>query len=325
MRLPLRTRVLGTLRSALSGSVADLPPADVPAARERSGRIQAGPAGRAVVGRHDRRVVTEDASLELPDATLPVRVYRPPHLAAVPAPVVVNFHGGGFVQGDLDQSDWYCGQVALLAGVVVVSVDYRLAPEHPFPGPADDCYGAVAALVADPGRWGIDPARVAVTGDSAGGNLATVVCLMARDARRRGEDAPTIGAQCLVYPGVEMVDVLPSERAIPTAPILHASDIRGFHRLYLGGADGTDPYASPLRADLTGLPPALVQTAEHDPLRDHGIRYADALRAAGVTVRHTDYQGACHGYISLPRLLPTTAHQAAWEVAEWVRRCLNAA
>ncbi len=323
VRLPLRTRLLGALRTTLGGSVADLPPAEVPAARERSGRIQAGPAGRAVVGRHDRRVVTEDASLPIPGAVLPVRVYRPPHLARVPAPVVVNMHGGGFVQGDLDQSDWFCGQVALVAGVVVVSLDYRLAPEHPFPGPAQDCYAAVEALVTDAGRWGIDPERVAVMGDSAGGNLSTVVCLMARDARRRGERAPTIGAQCLIYPGTEMVDVLPSERAIPTAPILHASDIRGFHRLYLAGADGTDPYASPLRADLADLPPALVQTAEHDPLRDHGIRYADALAAAGVTVRYTDYQGACHGYVSMPRLLPTTAHQAAWEVGSWVSTCLT--
>ena len=237
----------------------------------------------------------------------------------VPAPLVVNFHGGGYVQGDLAQSDWFCGQVSLLAGAVVVSVDYRLAPEHPFPIPAQDAYAATAALAAEPGRWGIDPARVAVMGDSAGGNLATVVCLMARDARHRGERAPVIGAQCLVYPGTEMVEVLPSERAIPYAPILNASDIRGFVSLYLAGADGTVPYASPLRADLTDLPPALVQTAEHDPLRDHGTQYVDALRGAGVPVRHTEYQGTPHGYISMPRLLPSVAHQAAWEVAHWVR------
>ena len=116
-----------------------------------------------------------------------------------------------------------------------------------------------------------------------------------------------------------MVDVLPSERAIPNAPILSAADVRGFHRLYLAGADGTDPYASPLRADLTDLPPALVQTAEHDPIRDHGTRYAQALADAGVPVRHTCYQGAPHGYVSLPLLVPVIAHQAAWEVAQSVR------
>ena len=322
MRLPLRTRLLSVLRTRLAGSVADLPPEAVPAARERAGRIQAGLAGRVIVGSHDRRVVTEDTVVTTPDAVLPVRVYRPPQAATVPAPLVVNFHGGGFVQGDLDQSDWFCGQVSLLAGAVVVSVDYRLAPEHPFPVPAQDAYAATVALTAEPGRWGIDAARVGVMGDSAGGNLATVVCLMARDARRRGEDAPLIGAQCLVYPGTEMIDILPSERAIPNAPILAASDIRGFLALYLAGADGSVPYASPLRADLTDLPPALVQTAEHDPLRDQGAYYVDALRGAGVTVRHTQYQGAPHGYVSMPRLLPTVAHQAAWEVADWAGSAL---
>jgi acetyl esterase len=323
VRLPLRARVVGALRSRLSGSVAHLPPEEVPAARERSGRVQAGPAGRFIVGSHDRGVVTEDTVVTTPDVVLPVRVYRPPQTAAVPAPLVVNFHGGGYVQGDLDQSDWFCGQVALLSGAVVVSVDYRLAPEHPFPVPAQDAYAATAALAAEPGRWGIDPTRIGVMGDSAGGNLATVVCLMARDARRRGEDAPAIGVQGLVYPGTEMVEVLPSERAIPHAPILDAADIRGFASLYMAGADGTVPYASPLRADLTDLPPAVVQTAEHDPLRDHGRFYAAALRRAGVAVRHTEYQGAPHGYISMPRLLPTVAHQAAWEIADTVRTALG--
>lgn len=324
MRLFLRARLVGMLRRRLGGSVARLPPEQVPAARERAGRIQAGPAGRAIVASHDRRVVSEDTVLRTPATVLPVRVYRPPEAAAVPPPLVVNFHGGGYVQGDLDQSDWFCGQVALLAGVVVVSVDYRLAPEHPFPVPAQDAYAATESLAAEPGRWGVDGTRLAVMGDSAGGNLAAVVCLMARDARRRGEDAPRIGAQCLVYPATEMIEVLPSEHATPHAPILDAADIRGFAALYLAGADGTVPYASPLRADLTDLPPALVQTAEHDPLRDHGTLYVEALRRAGVPVRHTEYQGAPHGYVSLPRLLPTVAHQAAWEVADWARSQLGA-
>ncbi|WP_433033695.1 alpha/beta hydrolase [Actinomycetospora sp. CA-053990] len=249
---------------------------------------------------------------------LPVRVYRPADSAS-PAPVVVNFHGGGFVQGDLDQSEWFCAHVAREGSVVVVSVDYRLAPEHTFPVPAQDCYDAVAALVADARAWGIDPARVAVMGDSAGGNLATVVCLMARDRRLDGLDAPAIAAQVLVYPGTEMVDVLPSERAIPVAPILSAADIRGFHTLYLAGADGTHPYASPLRADLAGLPPALVQTAEHDPLRDHGERYVEALDAAGVPVRHTRYLGAAHGYVATATLTPRTSLQAVAEIAAFVR------
>ena len=113
----------------------------------------------------------------------------------------------------------------------------------------------------------------------------------------------------------ELIEVLPSERAIPVAPLLRAVDIRGFSRLYLGDGDGTEPYASPLRADLTDLPRALVQTAEHDPLRDHGELYAAALARAGVPVRHTEYQGAAHGYISTSGLTPWVSHQAAWEVA----------
>ena len=329
MRLSPFLRLLGVARARLGGSVAALDPVDVPAARDRSGRLQAGPLGRAVVGRRSRDVAAEDVRLTVPDRSpdagpsatvpLPVRVYRPPVASADPPPVVVNFHGGGFVQGDLDQSDWFCGEVSRLAGAVVVSVDYRLAPEHPYPTPARDGYEVVATVAADPERFGVDADRLVVLGDSAGGNLSTVICLMARDRRRRGEPAPAIAAQCLVYPGVEMVDVLPSERTNPHAPILAAADIRGFHRLYLAGADGTEPYASPLRADLADLPPALVQVAEHDPLRDHGVRYAAALRAAGVPVRFTEYQGASHGYISLQALLPTTARQAAWEVAHTVR------
>ncbi|WP_433785605.1 alpha/beta hydrolase [Actinomycetospora sp. CA-101289] len=320
MRLPLSLRAVGALRRRLGGSVARLAPADVPAAREAVLRLQHGPLARAVMGTPPRDVAVEDA--RLPTAAVPgglaVRVYRPPSTDA-PAPVVVNLHGGGFVQGDLDQSEWFCAHVARQAAAVVVSVDYRLAPEHTFPVPAQDCYDAVAALVADPGAWGIDPARIAVMGDSAGGNLATVVCLMARDRRRDGRDAPAIVAQVLVYPGVEMVDVLPSERAIPVAPILSAADIRGFHALYLGGADGTHPYASPLRADLTGLPPALVQTAEHDPLRDHGDHYAAALAGAGVEVRHTCYLGAAHGYVATGGLTPRTSLQAVAEAAAFVR------
>jgi len=324
VRLPLSLRAVGALRRRLGGSVAHLDPADVPAARAAVLRLQHGPLARAVMGRIPRDVVVEDA--RLPTAAVPdglaVRVYRPPSTDA-PAPVVVNFHGGGFVQGDLDQSEWFCAHVAREASAVVVSVDYRLAPEHTFPVPAQDCYDAVAALAAAPGAWGVDAARIAVMGDSAGGNLATVVCLMARDRLLDGRPAeppvPRVAAQVLVYPGVEMVDVLPSERAIPVAPILSAADIRGFHALYLGGADGTHPYASPLRADLTGLPPALVQTAEHDPLRDHGERYAAALADAGVAVRHTRYLGAAHGYVATGGLTPRTSLQAVAEVAAFLR------
>lgn len=316
MRLPWTIRLLGAAMRRLGRPASLATPAEAPARRASSRRLQATPFGRAVVRRRPRDVGVEE-SLVVTDAVpagLPVRVYRPP-TSDVPSPVMMNFHGGGFVQGSLDQSDWFCGEVARAAGVVVVSVDYRLAPEHPFPVPAEDCYAATAAIAAEPGRWAVDAERLGVMGDSAGGTLATVVCLMARDHRRAGRPAPTIRAQALVYPGAEMIDILPSERAIPIAPLLTAADIRGFSRLYLADGDGADPYASPLRADLTELPPALVQTAEHDPLRDHGELYAAALAEAGVPVRHTRYQGAAHGYVSTAGLTARVSQQAVWEVA----------
>jgi acetyl esterase len=323
VRLPLTLRLLGVLRTRLGGSLAGVDAADVPTAREAIVRLQGGPLGRAVIGRPPRGVTITDGVVrtDAVPAGLSVRVYRPASAGGVatPAPVVLNFHGGGFVQGDLAQSQWFCGHVAHASGATVISVDYRLAPEHRFPTPVQDCYDVTAAVAADPAAWGVDADRLHVMGDSAGGNIATVVCLMARDRRRRGEPAPRIASQALIYPGVEMVDVLPSERAIPHAPILSAADIRGYHALYLGDADGTDPYASPLRADLTDLPRALVQTAEHDPLRDHGERYATALAAAGVPVRHTCYVGAAHGYIATAGITGGVSHQAVWEVAHSTR------
>lgn len=320
MRLPLTLRLLGVLRTRLGGSLAGVAAADVPSAREAVVRLQAGPLGRAVIGRPPRDVTVSDTVIPTGavPAGLPVRVYRSAGVGTS-APVVLNFHGGGFVQGDLAQSQWFCGHVAHASGSTVISVDYRLAPEHRFPTPVQDCYDVTAAVAADPGAWGVDADRLHVMGDSAGGNIATVVCLMARDRRRHGEPAPRIASQALIYPGVEMIDVLPSERAIPHAPILSAADIRGYHALYLGDGDGTDPYASPLRADLTDLPRALIQTAEHDPLRDHGDLYATALAAAGVPVRHTCYVGAAHGYVATAGFTGGVSHQAVWEVAHSIR------
>jgi acetyl esterase len=161
----------------------------------------------------------------------------------------------------------------------------------------------------------IDPARIAVMGDSAGGNLAAVVSLMARD---RG--APAIAAQVLVYPSVDLIDTLPSERENANAPILTSKDLANVPGLYFHGstAQKADPYASPLRGKHEGLPPALIQTAQFDPLRDHGAAYAEALAAAGVPVRLTNYVDAVHGYISLPGLVPV-ARQAVAEAAAFLR------
>jgi acetyl esterase len=250
---------------------------------------------------------------------LPLRIYRPRAVSSAPLPVVVNFHGGGFFGGDPRQSEWWCSSVAARAGVVVVSVDYRLAPEHPFPVATQDCYAATLWCVDHADELRVDGTRLAVMGDSAGGNLAAVVSLMARD---RG--TPDIALQVLIYPSVELIDTFPSEDENEFAPILAKADLAASSALYRGADDGTDPYGSPLRGKHHDLPPALIQTAQHDPLRDHGPAYAGALRSAGVDVRLTNYVDAVHGYISVPGVVPAARQALAEAVAE-LRRALFAA
>jgi acetyl esterase/lipase len=226
---------------------------------------------------------------------LPARVHRPAGTEG-PLPLVVDFHGGGWVLGDLDGVDWRCSSVAAAVGAVVVSVDYRLAPTHPWPAGAEDCYAALCDVLARAAEFGADPDRVAVMGDSAGGNLSAVVALMARD-----RNGPRIAFQGLVYPATDLTLSSPSVDENADAPVLTRADCVAFRDLYLGGQDPRDPYASPLFAtDHSGLPPALVQVAELDPIRDDGLRYAAALRAAGVPVRTTTYVGMPHGYLSFP-------------------------
>jgi acetyl esterase len=232
--------------------------------------------------------------------------------------VVVNFHGGGWVSGDLNHSQWWASHLAAEAGVLVISVDYRLAPEHPFPGPAEDCYDATLWIADHAAELGADPDRLAVMGDSAGGNLAAVVSVMARD---RG--TPQIALQLLLYPTVDLAHAFASVDENADAPILGRKDIRNNAGNYFHNSTGerTDPYASPLRAKHEGLPPALVQTAQFDPLRDEGAAYAEALREAGVDAELTNYQDAVHGYISLPGLVPQ-ARQALTDAVAFVRRRL---
>ena len=319
MAIPLRTRVFWRVASLIDHVSADsLTPKNVRAASDRRKRLTALPGMALVLGRIDRGVRVEDSVAQLPDGTaLPIRVYRPRDACGDPLPVVVNFHGGSWVSGGLRQSEWWCSSVAAQAGVVVVSVDYRLAPEHPFPVPAQDCYAATVWVTEHADEMGVDAPRLAVMGDSAGANLAAVVCLMARD-----QGGPPIALQVLIYPSVEVVDSFPSEDENAHAPVLTKADLKAFSALYLSGGDGTDPYVSPLRAKHDGLPAALIQTAQHDPLRDHGVAYAAALREAGVEVRLTNYVDAVHGYISMPGVVPA-ARQALGEAVEVVRRTLG--
>ena len=254
-------------------------------------------------------------------ATGPVRtrVYAPAHGAQGELPLVVNLHGGGWVLGSYEGSDWLCSSVAAAVGAVVVSVDYRLAPTHRWPAAADDCYAALADLVARAPELGADPRRVAVMGDSAGGNLAAVVSLMARD-----RSGPAIAFQALLYPATDLTLSSPSIDEHAHAPLLSRADCVAFRDHYLGGQDPRQPYASPLHAaDLSGLPPALVQVAEHDPIRDDGLRYAAALQAAGVPVRTTTYVGMPHGYLTFPRLC-RSAPQALAELCDELTGALAA-
>jgi acetyl esterase len=280
----------------------------------RRARLSRVPLRGIVTGRTAADVRVQTRRAELPDGTvLPLRIYRPRARTADVLPVVVNFHGGGFVSGDAYQSEWWCSGIAAQAGVVVVSVDYRLAPEHRYPTPPEDCYAATEWVAKNAAELGVDASRLAVMGDSAGGNLAAVVALMARD---RG--GPRIALQVLIYPSVEMIDTLPSEIENADGPCLTKRDVDNVPYLYLADRDrdGREPYASPLRGDATRLPTAVIQTAQHDPLRDHGIRYADHLRAAGVEARHTNYVDAVHGYISIPGLVPAAKWARADAVAE---------
>ncbi|MBO0826103.1 MAG: alpha/beta hydrolase [Actinobacteria bacterium] len=248
-----------------------------------------------------------DLVIDGPAGDIKVRVYRPADVRSEDRPLILNIHGGGFVFGDLRLSDWMCSSVAVRVDAVVVSVDYRLAPGHKFPAAMDDCYAAMVWAAENATQLGAaTPLRLGVMGESAGGNLSAVMCLLARD---RG--GPQIGHQALLYPATDMTRV-PSDAdrsLIITGPEMHA-----YRRMYLGDGDPSDPRASPLlAADHSGLPPALIQVAEHDPLREDGVRYAAALRAAGVPVRLTEYVGMPHGYLNFPGIC-RAAPQALAEI-----------
>jgi len=235
-----------------------------------------------------------------------VRIYRPVDDPA-DLPVVVYFHGGGFVLCDLDSHDGVCRRLATCAGAIVVSVDYRRAPEHRFPAAVDDAYAAVRWVVDHAAELGGDPSRLATAGDSAGGLLATVCCL-----RARHEHGPSIAYQLLIYP---MTDCLAPRRENAEGYLLTSRHMRWFAEQYLPDlTDGEHPYASPLRApDLTGLPPCLVLTGEHDPLRTEGEAYAARLAEAGVPVTRHRVDGLFHGLFGLGELVPVarTAEELA--------------
>ncbi len=310
-RMDLRVRVLGRLLGRVSVSSMD----EQRLRRAQQQSIGHNPVTDLLLGGVARGVRLTDGTARGEVGPVPVRTYRPEGADGGPLPLVVHFHGGGWTLGNLDSGDWLCSNVAATVGAVVVSVDYRLAPGHRWPAAAEDCYAALVDVVGRAAEHGVDPARVAVMGDSAGGNLAAVVSLMARD-----RSGPAIAHQGLVYPSVDLTMSGPSIEENASAPILTKADCLAFRDHYLGGQDPRQPYASPLFAeDLTGLPPALVQVAEHDPIRDDGTRYAAALQRAGVPVRLTEYVGMPHGFLAFPRLCRSAPQALAELCAEQAR------
>jgi len=243
----------------------------------------------------------EDRSVPGPHGAIPVRIYRTiASTASDRLPVLMYFHGGGFMIGDLDTHDVVCRSLANAARCAVVAVDYRMAPEHQFPCAVDDCFAATTWVAANAGALSVDASRLAVAGDSAGGNLAAVVSLMARDA-----GGPAIVFQLLIYPTTDMHHDTASTQELAEGYLLTLPVMQYFRGNYLRAeADRDDWRASPLLAkDLSRLPPAFITTAGFDPLKDEGKAYAARLNASGVPAAYKCHEGTIHGFLTMGRVL----------------------
>ena len=262
--------------------------------------------------------LVQDRTVSTQKRETPVRIYWPTAResgASAPSPLIVFIHGGGWVLGDLDQYDDMCRRLCQGASSIVVSVDYGLAPEWRFPDPVEECY-AVTRWAADHAEaLGADPNQIAIAGDSAGGNLAAAVCLLARD-----RDVPRLACQVLMYPVTHMLSETESRSRNGSGYFLESPDMLWFGECYLRDrCDAKDPLASPLLAsDHKGLPPAVVITAEYDPLHDEGVAYTAALRKAGVPTVHRDYPGMIHGFMSM-----TWMFEQAIEAIDFVAETLQ--
>ena len=279
-----------------------LPPAQVRANSENAPR----PAGPEVAKVEDRKVPG-------PNGDIPVRVYTP--AGTGPFPVLMWFHGGGWVIGSIDMVDGTVRHLTNMANCVSVSVDYRLAPEYKFPAAAEDCYAATAWVAANAPSINADPSRIAVGGDSAGGNLAAVVPIMAQD---RG--GPRLVQQVLDYPVIERDFATKSYNDNADGYLLSRDMMVWFWDHYLNDdSEATHPYVAPMHAkDYSGLPPALVITAEFDPLRDEGAAYARRLAEAGVPTKHSDYSGMIHGFFGMWAVIDKSK-DALTEVADTLK------
>jgi acetyl esterase len=273
---------------------------------------------RDLAGEPESVAKVEDRTISSSNGTIPVRVYTPEGTG--PFPVLVYFHGGGWVIGSIDTIDAPCRSLANRSGCVVVSVEYRLAPEHKFPAGPEDCYAATRYVAQNAAEFNVDPQRLAIGGDSAGGNLAAAVALMARD---RG--GPPIAFQLLVYPVTNHSYDTASYQENADGYLLTKNGMVWFWDHYLKDAeDGHNQIASPLRAlSLEGLPPASVITCEFDPLRDEGEAYAARLRESGVQVEAKRYDGLIHGAFQMGAVL-TRGNEMLDDAAAQLRRALVA-
>jgi acetyl esterase len=257
----------------------------------------------------------ESLTIPGPAGDVPARLYKPLTLRQIDglSPCLVFFHGGGWVIGNLDSHDVACRTLADEGQLIVMSVDYRLAPEHKFPAAVDDAIAATEWISSNSRELGIDASRLIVGGDSAGGNLAAVVAIHAREA------GPKLAGQVLIYPATDFAMTHPSHRESETDALLTHSVIRWFRDHYLGTSDGEHWKASPARVEkLSGLPPAFVLTAGADPLRDEGNEFAKRHGEAGVAVVHRTYPGQFHGFITMGKLLPK-AGVALREIGDWLK------
>ncbi len=272
--------------------LAQFPTADIDLSQFPVEVVRQGLDGMSGDARRDPVDLVQNLFAPGPAGDIPVRLYRPD--SSTPLPVLVFFHGGGFVSGSPDTHDGLCRKLANLVPCAVVSVDYRLAPEHKFPAAPEDCFAATRFVAEKGYALGVDAKRIAVAGDSAGGNLAAVTAQICRD-----RNGPELRHQLLIYPITDVGCDTPSYAENASGYLLTRDLMRWFWNHYLDTpADGTQILASPLRAeDLSGLAPATVITAEFDPLRDEGEAYARRLRAAGVDAQLERYDGQIHGFL----------------------------
>lgn len=270
---------------------------------------------RWMTGPIPRSLRIENREIEGQGGQISLRIYKPQGETAE-SPLVLYLHGGGWVGGGLGSVHHLCAQLAVDSGVTFASVDYRLAPECPYPAGLNDSYDALLWVSRNAAELGCDTSRIAVMGDSAGGNLAAALCLLVRE-----KEAPKVSFQALIYPSLDAT--LESHSMSHGRGRLRRREVEFLFRHYLAGADPRDPLVSPLLAtDLSDLPPAVIITADVDVLRDDGSRYAARLAESGVRVRYTNYLGMPHGFLSVPRVCPS-AQQARSEVIQELSRFLD--